>query len=72
MALPQNAARLNLVHEAAFAFKSFTHWTSHIALYFLLFYAVVKGSNGSFPIDTPTANGRPRAAHGEEHYFNVP
>jgi hypothetical protein len=41
--LPQNGARLNLVHEDAFAFKSVTHWTSHIAFYCLLFHAAVKG-----------------------------
>jgi hypothetical protein len=36
--LLQNRARLNLVHEDAFAFKSVTHWTSHIAFYCRLFY----------------------------------
>jgi hypothetical protein len=41
--LLQNGVGLDLVHEAAFAFKAFTHWTSHIAFYSLLFHAVVKG-----------------------------
>jgi hypothetical protein len=41
--LLQNRARLNLIHQDAFAFKSVTHWTSHIAFYCLSFNAVVKG-----------------------------
>lgn len=41
--LLQNGARLDLVHEAAFAFKSVTHWTWHIAFYSLLFHTAVKG-----------------------------
>jgi len=43
MPLLQDGVRLDLVHEAAFAFKRFTHRTSHIAFYFLLFHALVKG-----------------------------
>jgi hypothetical protein len=43
MPLLQDSARLNLIHQAAFTFKSFTHWTSHIAFYFLSFGAAVKG-----------------------------
>jgi hypothetical protein len=37
MPLLQNGICLNLVHQNAFAFKSVTHWTSHIAFYCLLF-----------------------------------
>jgi hypothetical protein len=41
--LLQNGVRLNLVHEPAFAFERFAHWTSHMSFYSLLFYADVKG-----------------------------
>jgi hypothetical protein len=34
--LLQDGVRLNLVHKAAFAFKSFTHWTSHNRLFSLI------------------------------------
>src|SRR5436190_16363109 len=40
--LLQNAARLDLVHQAAFAFKSVTHRTSHRPFYCLLFCVAVK------------------------------
>ena len=40
--LLQNGARLNLIHQNAFAFKSVTHGTSHIAFYCLPFSAAVK------------------------------
>ena len=42
-ALLQNGARFNLIHQDAFAFKSVTHWTSHIAFYCLSFNDAVKG-----------------------------
>jgi hypothetical protein len=38
VSLPQNAARLDLVHQAAFSFKSFTHWTSHMGLLYSLLF----------------------------------
>ncbi len=39
--LLQNRARFNLIHQNAFAFKSVTHWTSHIAFYCLLFRPIM-------------------------------
>jgi hypothetical protein len=48
--LLQNRVRFNLVHEAAFAFKSVTYWTSHIAFYCRLFYAAVKGERPKRPL----------------------
>jgi hypothetical protein len=41
--LLQNGARLNLVHEAAFAFERITHLTSHISFYCRLFWDAVNG-----------------------------
>jgi hypothetical protein len=43
--LLQNSARFNLIHQDAFAFKSVTDWTSHIAFNCLLFDAAVKGQH---------------------------
>ncbi len=54
ISLLQNRARLDLVHEAAFAFKSVTHRASHIVFYCLVFFAAVKGSMASTALQKRT------------------
>jgi hypothetical protein len=42
--LLQNGARLNLIHQDAFAFKRVTHWTSHSLLFSPILGRRQKGS----------------------------
>lgn len=72
--LPQNAARLNLIHQAAFTFKTVTNWTSHIGLlYSLLFHAVVtrlRGPSANASVRTMPA-GLPRMFGRRQHIHST-